>query len=127
MEAPDRSGPVFLHELPHPCIVVFWRINRLQNRPVAVDEHFGAHLRNEVDREIGIVAGGCPDDSAFILQPTMELGALRSVQQTYHGRNDAAFLDECDKAFEDRFRILVESDNEPCLDLETRVLDIPDV
>ena len=119
--------PVLLQERPYPGIVVLGGIDGAQDPPVPVDQGFGAHLRDKVHREIGIVAGHGRDDPALLLQAAVKLGACRRVQEPHHGGHDAALLDKGDQALEDRGRVLVEPHDEPRLDLEARVLDLLDV
>ena len=92
--------------------------------PVAVNEFFVAHFGDEVHSAVGIVTCGLIQQAALFFKALVQPGTTRCVQQTDHGCNDSAFLDEVELAFEDRVWVIVESQDEPSMHLHPIVLNL---
>jgi hypothetical protein len=93
-----------------------------QDPAVALPQRFQAHLGDEVGRAIHVVTRKLLYQATFPLHAFVQASAQGRLQQTHHGRHNAALLDEVDLLLEDGGRITVEADDKPALYLETCAL-----
>ena len=83
------------------------------------------HGGYKVDRKIRIITGGLLEQPPFSRKTMIKLCVRQGVQQTDHGRHNRGFLDKVYHPFKNSGGIVIESQDEPSLDLQAESLHLP--
>src|SRR5262249_49021303 len=94
------------------AIILAWIVQRSQDAVIPLNQSARLHLRREIERTVGIVAGEACQEPPLTSQPPPKLSVRRSSQDADHRQRNSSGTDKIDLFVEDVVRVVIEADNE---------------